>query len=325
MAAPGPLVKRVPHWSVMAERGSVWGLRSMLLAYRYGGHWLARVLLYPIIGYFFVTGRTARRASRGFLATAAQQPSSPLPFRPGWWLSYHHFLNFGRAALIRLDGWSGRISRSAVDFNQRDQLVAQLDSGRGAVLLTSHLGHIEMCRALAEQDYRTRINVVVLTANAVQFNRILAEISPDSQLNLIQVSEMGPDTAILLAECIERGELVAIAADRTPAHSYGRVTELPFMGRPAAFPQGPFILAALLRCPVYSLFCLQQANGRFSVELAHLSDSLAGPRGSRDQRIAAVTADYVRQLERLAIRYPLQWFNFYDFWCPDRLDVINKG
>ncbi len=313
------------HWSAMAERGSLWGLKLTLLSYRLGGRYLAKLLLYPAISYFFLSGRTTRQASQTFLTKVAAQTDSPLPAVPSWKVSFAHFLSFGSASLNRLDAWSQKMTRAEVDFPNKALLVDALKAKQGAVLLTSHLGHIEMCRALAETEYRTRINVVVLTENANKFNQMLAQLNPDSQLNLIHISEFTPDLGIRLAQYVESGELVAIAADRTPADSYGRVNYHPFLGSLAPFPQGPFIIAALLRCPVFSLFCMQQQNGRYHLYLDKISDNLGAARKERQQRIEQASQQYAEQLQHLAIRYPLQWFNFYDFWCPDSQDAVTKG
>ncbi|UPW19344.1 glycosyltransferase family 2 protein [Agarivorans sp. TSD2052] len=317
--------RRQTHWSSMAERGSLWGLKVTLLAYRLGGRYLAKALLYPAIGYFYISGNSSRKASHTFLNKVARQPNSPLTAPISGLDGLRHFLSFGTASLNRLDAWTNKITRAAVDFPNKKLLTETLKSKQGAVLITSHLGHIEMCRALAETEYRTRINVVVLTANANKFNTVLAELNPDSQLNLIHISEFTADLGIRLAQFIEDGELVAIAADRTAADSYGRVNYHSFLGELAPFPQGPFLIAALLRCPVFSLFCMQQQDNRYHIYFEKLSDNLGVSRKERQSRIEHASQAYAKQLETLATRYPMQWFNFFDFWCPDKQDTVTKG
>jgi predicted LPLAT superfamily acyltransferase len=317
--------RKQAHWSSMAERGSLWGLKLTLKGYRLGGRYLAKLLLYPAIAYFFMSGRAARNASQAFLQKVAKYQNNEISNKASWADSFAHFLSFGNASLNRLDAWAQKTSRAEVDFPNKNTLVELLQSRQGAVLLTSHLGHIEMCRALAETQYRTRINVVVLTENANKFNKMLSELNPDSQLNLIHISEFTPDLGIRLAEYVENGELVAIAADRTPADSYGRVNYHSFLGALAPFPQGPFIIAALLRCPVFSLFCMQQHSGRYRMYFDKVSDNLGANRKERKQRIEQASELYASRLETLAVRYPLQWFNFFDFWCPDSQDTVTKG
>ena len=38
----------------------------------------------------------------------------------------------------------------------------------------------------------------------------------------------------------------------------------------------------------------------------------------RDARAAAYGEAYVKKLEAMLKKYPLQWFNFYDFWDDDQ-------
>ena len=61
------------------------------------------------------------------------------------------------------------------------------------------------------------------------------------RINLIEVSSVGPDLAILIEEKIAQGEYVVIAGDRTSTTVEGRVIYSEFLGEQAAFSQGPFV------------------------------------------------------------------------------------
>ncbi|WP_299795053.1 glycosyltransferase family 2 protein [uncultured Shewanella sp.] len=309
---------RDAHWSSISERGSYWGIKLLAASYKLGGHWLCRLIMYPVIFYFFLTGHTAREASLTFLKQVkSYDPEQPqLQGKIGWRHSLKHFLAFGNAALDRIDAWCDRIHLSQVDFPNRALLADRLEAGQGAVLLVSHLGNLELCRAISVHQKRVKVNVMVLTQNAENFNRVLKQLNPDSALNLIQVTDLGPTTSMLLQQKIEAGELVVIAGDRTSSNTQGRVIYAPFMGKQAPFPQGPFILAGLLDCPVYLMFCLRE-QGRYRVHLETFSNTLKGPRAGRMQRLEDAVNSYSSRLEYYARREPLQWFNFFDFWRKD--------
>lgn len=306
------------HWSAMQERGSYWGIKILAESYRFGGHWLCRAIMYPVIGYFFLTGATARNASMAFLQQVKlnNPQHADLSATLTWRDSLKHFLSFGNAALDRIDAWCDRIKLSEVDFADRHILAEQIDTGKGAVLLVSHLGNLELCRAISIHQKKVKVNVMVLTSHAENFNKVLQQLNPQSSLNLIQVNELDPSTAMLLQQKVEQGELVVIAADRTSSNSQGRVVNLPFLGKSAPFPQGPFILASLLDCPVFTMFCLRQ-NGRYQVHVTPLSSSLKGPRKGRTERLTQAMIEYSQRLAHFAQLSPLQWFNFYDFWRED--------
>lgn len=313
-----PQTTSATHWSGMKERGSYWGIKLLAESYRIGGHWLCRAIMYPVICYFFLTGKVTRNASLDFLRRVQMlEPQNPKLNQPvGWRDSLNHFLAFGNAALDRIDAWCDRIQLSQVDFPDRQVLADQLESGKGAVLLVSHLGNLELCRAISIHQRKVKVNVMVLTSHAENFNKVLKQLNPDSTLNLIQVTELNPATSMLLQQKIEAGELVVIAGDRTSPNTQGRVIYAPFMGQDAAFPQGPFILAGLLDCPVFLMFCLRE-QGRYRVYLEHFAETLKGPRAGRMDRLQQAVNRYSERLEYFARREPLQWFNFFDFWRKD--------
>src|SRR5262249_57318797 len=124
---------------------------------------------------------------------------------------------------------------------------------------------------------------------------------------------MGPQTAIELKECVERGEWLAIAGDRTPVHRQSRTCRVPFLGGEASFPVGPYILAALMGCPVYLMFCLREGS-RHTVHFERLADSVSLPRYDRERGLRELAARYAQRLEHYCLLAPLQWYNFYDFW-----------
>ncbi|MGE5493003.1 MAG: glycosyltransferase family 2 protein, partial [Actinomycetota bacterium] len=225
------------HWSRQDERGSSLGLRITVATYRFLGDAAARLLLRPVVAWFFLTGGNARRASRQYLERLqAQSGASPAPT---WANSYRHMLAFAESSLDKLAAWAGKVSHSSVQFDNREAFEQLLASGRGAVLLGAHLGNLEMLRALANLNGIVRVNAVVYTDHAKRFAGALAAADERFQVNLIQISSLGPDTAILLREKIDRGEMLVIVGDRTPPAENGRVVSAEFLGRPALFPQGP--------------------------------------------------------------------------------------
>lgn len=63
-------------------------------------------------------------------------------------------------------------------------------------------------RALAVNERQVKVNAVVFTDHARRFNDLLQQVNADFGVNLIEVTHLGPDTAILLREKVDNGELV---------------------------------------------------------------------------------------------------------------------
>lgn len=305
-------MSKTPHWPQMEERSVIWGMRFLLRVYLLFGRAILQVFLYPVVIYYWLINRQARQASQDYLnKLALYAPSLKLHGSLLW--SYRHFISFANAIIDKLAAWSGSLAAGDIEYHGRDQLITKIGEGRGALLLGSHLGNLEVCRVIADLDNAVNINVLIHNKHAQKFNRLLNQTSRNSQLNLIQVTDITAATAQLLNDKIDAGELVIIAADRTPVNNQQRVTPATFLGAKALFPQGPFILAALLKCPVYTLFCLKQ-HGKHVIYFDFFSDSLIFPKKNRDQAMQQVIQRYADCLQSYCLKEPLQWFNFFDFW-----------
>jgi len=302
------------HWAGQRERGNIILMRLGFWAARE----LGRRLLAPIIGlvvfYFYLTGRQARRAVVHY-QTQLIRSGLPRTEFPRVAPIYCQFLAFATALLDKLDVWHGKIQRADLDLCDPHDLHPQMNQGRGQLLVTSHLGNVEITRALAQQVTGMRLNVLIHSRHAQLFNQLLAEAGA-KDIHLIEVSELDPALMLNLAQRLERGEWLAIAGDRMPIKGE-RTTPVQFLGETVLFPQGPWLLAALLQCPANLLLCLRnpkQAPKRFSVIVERLADSPPSDRRLRQSYINESAQHYAERLAYYAGKSPLQWFNFYPYW-----------
>ena len=234
-------------------------------------------------------------------------------------------ISFSLCVLEKMEGWLGKIRYENLISEGEDLrgLIERLERGEGAVLIGSHLGNIELLRSLSSFN-RTGVkrNVPVTTIMEMkateQFNKTLEEINPGSTFNVIDPENITPDTMIFLQEQLEKGGLVVFTADRTSARSRTRVIRKPFLGKEADFPYGVFLLAQLLKAPVYYVFGLRTrtltAFPRNYMFIEKSAVSLDVPRSKREEAIASLADEYVKTLEKYTLRFPYQWYNFYNFW-----------
>ena len=294
-----------PHWARIGERGSLLGLRFVGFCDRLLGRGVGHAILYPVTAYFFLTHPRARRASRQFLAAAGLAPSLRNSFK--------HFMQFSLAILDKVAAWYDP-ARIPVLFPERAVLSQAVAGGRGVLLLSAHLGNLELARALSTLIPGLKVNALVYTSNAQKINAMLEETSDAYALRLIYVQEIGPDTALLLREKIAAGEVVVIVGDRTPVTELSPVVEAEFLGRPAPFAIGPYVLAHVLECPVYLFFCTREGPG-YTIHLEPFATHIRLPRQARSAAAAGWAQRYADRLADYARRFPLQWYNFYDFWA----------
>lgn len=302
------------HWSKMQERGTYLGMRILLFCYRFLGRTGLSIILYPVIVYMYFTGGDSRKASLNYLQKITVRKGWNK--QPGHRHGIKHFYTFAQSAFDKIDAWTGKITIEQVRYSYCDKFKEVLEEQQGSVFIGSHLGNLEVCRTLSLGKYKNRINVLVFTHHAVEFNKMMQKINPNVNVNFIQVTDVGVELAILLKERIEAGEKVVIVGDRTSTSTPGRVIYADFLGQKAAFSQGPFILASLLECPVYYLFCLKDGND-YRLIFEHVSDKLKFSRKTRQAELSKLISQYAQRLEHFCLQYPYQWFNFFDFWQDD--------
>ncbi len=299
------------HWSRIGESGALIGMKFLLLVYKLFGRGGFRVCLFPVMSYYYLFRHTARRASQSYLRRIS--PLLPAERRAGL-SSFRHFLMFGEILLDKLLVWMGRIRREDVVFATPDTIHEINTNPRGGIIVISHLGNFEICNALAQQIPHMRLTILVYTRHAQKFNALMRGVSDGAEVEIMQVNELSPTTVMLFAERIKGGGYVVIAGDRTPVTGQSRVSEVEFLGGIAPFPQGPFILAGLLKCPVYFLFCVKQ-QARYHVHFEKFTERLDfRERKRRPQVLDSAVQAFAERLQHYCLQAPLQWFNFFPFW-----------
>ena len=290
------------NWSREQERGSVWLLRLMFLI-TFGAGWQAgRALLLPITAWFLATSPCGRAASREYLGCA-------LGRRARAWDVARHFYTFACAILDRLFLVTGRTRRFRIAISGLEHVQAVLASGQGCMLLGAHLGSFEVLRSLAAAA-PVPVRPLMFRRNAGALTWALDRLDPSLRETVIEIG----DTASLLRarEAVERGEIVALLADRAPDGQ--RPVAAPFLGRPAPFPAGPFILAATLGAPVVLFHGVRTGPRRYHVEFEPFADRVVLRRASRQADLQAWITRYAAALEQACLAHPYNWFNFFPFW-----------
>jgi predicted LPLAT superfamily acyltransferase len=298
------------HWALIEERGAYWGIKLLSLVYALLGRRGCLALMWPVVAYFHLTGGRVRSYSMGYLRRVhAQLGLAP----PTWRDGLRHYMNFAIKALDAFIAWSTPQQLGPVAVVGADELDRLASEGKGVLLIVSHLGNSELSRASLSERFQRNINVLVYTQHAALYNRIVKAIRPDVEEHTIQVTDVGPATAIYLRERIERGEWIAIAGDRTPLTGEARTSQVTFLGDKASFSHGPYVLAALMNCPIYLMFCLRERDG-YTVYFEHFADCIELPRRDREHYLAELAARYAQRLEHYCLCAPYQFYNFFDFW-----------
>jgi len=301
------------HWATMTEAGALAGLRTMVWIHAHLGRLAFSVVLVPVMAYFLVRRSAARHASREYLRRVKCQYPESLKGNASLFLSFRHFLAFGEALLDGVIASMQPPNEFHMEANERTLMAELAQSGQGILMIGSHFGNLAYSRSIAQNNKNLVVNILIYEQHAANFTTLLADASPASRLNLIQVTELDLELALRLKEKVQHGEWLVIAGDRVPIKTGDNICSATFFGEAAKFPIGPYVLAKLLGCPVYLLHCFR-FQGQYHVGMELFQNEITPSRRNRRRSYHDEVQKYATALERQVIREPLQWFNFYDFW-----------
>ncbi len=295
-------------WKARPEGGGRLAISLMAGAALRFGRTVTRWLLYPITLYFLIVRGPERRASRAFLTRALGRPARVLDIA-------RHMHAFASTILDRVFLLSRSFDGFEVTVSGLEALHADMDRGRGVLLIGSHHGSFEVLRVLSRQRPDTRIAIVLDRSQSPVITALLEELNPDLARDVIDAGQ--DPTAIVLAirDALEQGALVGLLGDRVREGQAAQACE--FLGEPAAFPVAPWLIASVLRVPVQLSFGLYRGGARYDLRFEHFLDGTELPRRARGDALAEIGQRYSARLEHHVREAPFNWFNFYDFWRSD--------
>ncbi|HVJ65665.1 MAG TPA: glycosyltransferase [Bdellovibrionota bacterium] len=299
-----------PSWHQIEEIGTSGGIKFLLLSYRLLGRRLLGLVLFPVAWYYSTFVKSAKTSSlhyRSLLRQYAGEGAADFT-------TFEHVYSFARTAVDKFSVWLGDIKYSDLHEGDVAELLEVAHKNQGAFFISSHFGNIEVCRALGRfSGTGVKFNALVYYQNAQRFNQLLARANPDTNLNLIPVTSVGPDTAMLLQQKIDAREWIFVMGDRQSVQGHQRVAEVSLLGRSAWISEGPFVLAYLLNVPVYAIHCYRE-GAKFRIRVRSLEPTVARERSQRAEYLKQLSQLYARELETVVLADPRQWYNFFNFW-----------
>ncbi|PWF45081.1 lysophospholipid acyltransferase family protein [Massilia glaciei] len=206
----------------------------------------------------------------------------------------------------------GRVARHATDENW-DYVQSVLDSGRGIVFLTPHLGCFEITAQQIAQ--RTALTVMYRPPKKAALKPLIEGARARHNLHLAPANLAG---VRILAKALRRGEPVGVLPDQVPQEGEG--VWAPFFGRPAYSMTLPAKLAQLGKAAIILVYAERRAGGKgFIVRFVPFEGALEG--GPAQQ-----AAEINRAMEQLIARCPAQYFWSYNrYKQPEGVDAPGQA
>jgi KDO2-lipid IV(A) lauroyltransferase len=197
-------------------------------------------------------------------------------------------------------------AQARVDVKGREHLTEVVARGKGAVLVTAHVGPWDAAARLLHTDLNARVVLVMEPEPDAEARALHDEVRRRAGVEVLPIGGT-PLDALPLLRHLKAGGLAAFQLDRSASSTRVLWTEL--FGRPFAVPEGPFRIAALARIPVVPLFAARTGYFSYTIEVGEPLN-VAAPAGEGE--LLRVAARAVERLERFIASHPTQWFHFGD-------------
>jgi len=254
--------------------------------------------------YFFLFAPTARRHATRYLHLAlGRRPTARDRFR--------HILYFATTIHDRVYLINRREDLFEISVQGEALMRAQVATGRGALLMGSHMGSFEIVGAVGKRQPGLHVVMAMYEHNARKIGGILAAINPHAEHDVISLGRL--DAMLQIAERLERGSCVGMMGDRTLGKE--PLQQVTLLGRPAQLPTGPMRMAAIQGCVVIFMLGLYRGANRYHVVFEELADFRAVAAKERGAAVQAAIARYAALLDRHCRSDPYNWFNFYEFFA----------
>jgi len=191
-----------------------------------------------------------------------------------------------------------------------EEAVAQ---GKGAVLLTAHLGNWELGGVLLSQQ-ELPVSIVYVKDAFADVERYRSFLRSQGEVEEIAISPGAAWSSLPVLRALRAGRLVAMQGDRD---FDGRGIPAPFFVELVRFPRGPFLVALLTGAPIVPAFVSYTPSYRFEASFGE--PIYVTSTGDRERDLQTAVEKWAAVLETEIRRVPTQWYTFYDYFEKHRV------
>jgi lauroyl/myristoyl acyltransferase len=271
------------------------------------GPWAFQIFAWFIAaGYFLLFPGRVARSVRFYLALFPDR-SHFAAYRLAW-RQYQNFTNVFLDRFLLQE--RGDLPYESEGFRHIREAAA---SGRGGVLLMSHLGNWEISAHLLKGK-GMKLLLYVGEKHREQIERMQKESLSGRGVRIVTATpdRTSPFDLVEAIRFLREGGLVSMTGDRL-WHRSQRAVPVSFAGHDALLPETPHLFSLLSGAPILPFFVYREAGGRYRIRVHEPWNVTAASRRDRDGAVRRSAQAYSRILEEEARRHPDQWYHFEAF------------
>lgn len=281
------------------SRGTVFGYKIFVFCMKHLGLRSAYFVLYFVAAYFCFFAPESTTSLYYYLNKRLKYSrlKSVLSI-------YKSYYVFGQTILDKVAISAGLKNRFTYEFDGVHLINETLKQKKGGILISAHLGNFEISEHFfGELEENASISLLTTDVEHTAIKNYLESVTKKPNIKLIIIRE---DLSHIfeINAALARNEIVCITGDRYIKGSKFLTQEL--LGQVAKFPAGPFLLASRLKVPVLFVYVMKESSKHYHLYARQAEYT------HRDAQ--ELLEEYTKSLEWMLKKYPLQWFNYFDFW-----------
>lgn len=281
------------------SKGTLLGYKIFVFFIKKVGIQSAYFILYFVSSYYFLFLKKSNRAI--FYYFNKRQGFSYFKSKRMVFKSYY---TFGQTIIDKISISAGMRNKFTYEFDGIEILKKALAEKKGGVLISAHIGNFEIAEHFfGEIDLDFQINLVTSDLEHSTIKKYLESISEKPNVKFIIIQD-DLSHVFEINNALANNELICFTGDRYFEGAKSISENL--LEQEAHFPAGPFLIASRLQVPVVFVYVMKEANLHY-----HLYAREAKVK-HRDAN--GLLKSYIESVEAILKKYPLQWFNYFDFW-----------
>lgn len=281
------------------SRGTVLGFRIYVFIIKKFGLYASYFVLLFVAAYFILFSFNSTKSTYVLFRRRLKYSRLSSIFQV-----YRSYFTFGRIQLDRIAIGAGLKKKFSFEFDGIQHINKLLAKNKGGILLTAHIGNFNLARHFFNEKHDAAVvNLIMTDLEHEEIKSYLESVTGKTAIKTIILKD-DLSHIFLMNEALKKNELLVFAADRYYKDAKTYTEKL--LGKAAKFPQGPFKLASRNQIPVLFVHIMREKDFHYHF-YARAFEGV-----SRDPK--ELLKAYLRDLEAMVIKYPHQWYNYYDYW-----------
>lgn len=286
------------EWSGQSK-GSLLGYKIFAFSIRKLGLRFSYFILYFVALYYFLFSWKSTKSIKKYFRERLKYSKFKTLIS-----IYKSYYVFGQTLIDRIAISSGMKDKFTYEFDGVEKIRETLEKGNGGVLISAHIGNFEISEYFFDDfDEKMHINLVTTDLERKQIKNYLEGLSIKSRAKYILIKD---DMSHIFGfnKALSENEFICMTGDRYVDGS--KFLEIDFLGEPARFPAGPFLIGSKLKVPVLFVYVMKESNFHYHLYAREAEVDY------KNERV--LLESYRDNITSMVEKYPLQWFNYFDFW-----------